>query len=213
MAADVLNPSAAEATVDPVAGIRGTTPPAGSSKAQEGDDAALVELARSGDRAAYAMLVQRHCDRLHAVMLHLANGDCEQAAEFVQEAFIRAWQRLDRFDGRCVFGTWLYRLARNRAIDLLSRRRDRQLDAGQGERAGQGDEPGRALERAETVAQVQAALTRLPVEAREIILLRDFEDLDYEQIAERLDLALGTVKSRLSRARAALRAELGGLRP
>lgn len=195
----------------------GTAGPADPSKAQEGpgDDRAVVERVRAGDGEAYAELVDRYGDRIYSMLLHLAGGDAEQAAEFVQEAFVRAYERLDRFDGKSSFYTWLYRLARNRAIDLLAKKRPTAFErptleaaAEAGGRPGSG--PQRALERSELQQQVHDALGRLPAEQREIILLRDFDGHDYAAISELLEVAVGTVKSRLNRARAALRAELGG---
>jgi RNA polymerase sigma-70 factor (ECF subfamily) len=196
----------------------GTAAPSQPSKLQEGsasgDDRAVVARVRAGDAEAYAELVDRYGDRLYSMLLHLAGGDAEQATEFVQEAFVRAYERLDRFAGDSSFYTWIYRLARNRAIDLLAKKRplaverpglEAAADAG-GSRSGSG--PQRALERAELRDQVQAGLARLPAEQREIILLRDFDGHDYAAIAELLEVAVGTVKSRLNRARAALRAEL-----
>lgn len=178
-----------------------------TSKEHGEDDRDLVEALRRGDPAAAAALVDRNAPRLLAMLTHLCNGDREQAGEFVQEAFARAWERLDRFDGRSSFATWLYRLARNRAIDLLARRRPQATDL-QPHAATTRERPDETLERDEQVAAVRQALANLDAEAREIILLRDFEGLDYDAIAERLGIALGTVKSRLSRARAALRDRL-----
>jgi len=177
------------------------------------DDRLLVERLRRGDDTACDELLDRYGDRLFAMLLRLAGGDAEQAAEFTQEAFVRAYERLDRFDGTSRFYTWLYRLARNRALDLLARKRPVALDS-EGLEAAAGSQnraaadPGKRIEADERHAAVHAALDRLGAEQREIILLRDFEGLDYAEIAERLETAVGTVKSRLSRARAALRDEL-----
>lgn len=188
---------------------QGTSTTAQASKAY---DDRVLERVRAGDSEAYAELVDRYGDRLFQVLLPLANHDHEQAAEFVQEAFIRAFERLDRFDGRSGFYTWLYRLARNRAIDLLAKRRpvassDTVLESAAG--AG-GIAPDAATSREELHAQVHSALERLQPEQREIIILRDFDGLDYPSIAAFLEIAEGTVKSRLNRARSALRSELAG---
>ncbi len=173
-------------------------------------DHELVARLRAGDGAAAAAIVDQYGPRLHAMLLHLCQGDAEQAAEFTQEAFARAWERLDQFAGDSAFYTWLYRLARNRAIDLLAKRRPRAMALEHTSGTSSDATPSQATARAELVAAVQAALQRLPVEMREIILLRDFDQLDYEAIAEALGIAVGTVKSRLSRARAALRETLAG---
>ncbi|MDA3963683.1 MAG: sigma-70 family RNA polymerase sigma factor [Planctomycetota bacterium] len=197
----------------------GTDSPSDPSKGQTGsepaDDRALVDAVRAGDASAYAELVDRYGERLYHTLLHMAAGDGELAAEFVQEAFVRAFERLDRFAGESSFYTWLYRLARNRAIDLLAKKRPKSMDRpgleAQGDANKQGSGPHHSIERTELQLHVQAALHRLPTEQREIIILRDFDDLDYATIADQLDLAVGTVKSRLNRARAALREQLEDL--
>ncbi|MFW5860196.1 MAG: RNA polymerase sigma factor [Planctomycetota bacterium] len=170
------------------------------------DDHVLVAAVRDGDGNAFAVLVDRHGARLHASLLHLAAGDADTAAELTQEAFVRAFERLDRFAGRSSFYTWLYRLARNRAIDVLARKRpvateNERLDATPRAAAS----PAATLERTETRQLVRTALERLPYDQRELLIMRDFEGCDYPGIAERLEVAVGTVKSRLHRARRALR--------
>lgn len=173
-------------------------------------DSDLVARLRAGEAAAAAAIVDQYGPRLHAMLLHLCAGDADQAAEFTQEAFARAWERLDQFAGESSFYTWLYRLARNRAIDLLARRRPHAMAMEHDTGPASDATPSQATARAELVAAVQAALQRLPAEMREIILLRDFDQLDYDAIASALGIAVGTVKSRLSRARAALRECLAG---
>jgi len=178
------------------------------------DDRLVVARLRAGDPAAGQDLVERYAPRLHAMLVHLCQGDHDQAAEFTQEAFARAWERLNQFAGDSSFYTWLYRLARNRAIDLLARKRPLARDLAQhaafNNAASSEATPSQATARAELVAAVRDALAQLDAEAREIILLRDFDQLDYEAIAQTLGIALGTVKSRLSRARGALRDTLAG---
>lgn len=173
-------------------------------------DSDLVARLRAGDAAAAATIVDQYGPRLQAMLLHLCAGDADQAAEYTQEAFARAWERLDQFAGESSFYTWLYRLARNRAIDLLARRRPRAMAMDHDTGPTNDATPSQATARAELVAAVQSALQRLPAEMREIILLRDFDQLDYDAIASALGIAGGTVKSRLSRARAALRDTLAG---
>lgn len=187
----------------PVVGNHCTAPP---SKEEPDDDRQLVDRVRAGDRSAYDDLVARYGDWLFQILLHLAGGDREAAAEFTQEAFVRAFERLDRFDGASRFSTWLYRLARNRAIDLLRRKRPQaDGDFAAEQRGASGAPPQQDLERREAQHAVQQALASLPADQREIILLRDFDGQDYATIAAALDVPPGTVKSRLSRARAALR--------
>ena len=171
----------------------------------------LVEQVRRGDGNAFAALVDRYGGRLHAMLLHLAGGDQDLAAELTQEAFVRAYANLEQFAGASSFYTWIWRLARNRALDLLARKRPRNLDLEPLGAIAADAGPGAALADADQRAAVHRALAELPAEQREILLLREFDGLDYERIAAALDLPEGTVKSRLNRARTALRERLSGV--
>lgn len=171
----------------------------------------LVRRAQEGDREAFAELVEASGDRLYGFMLHLAGGDGDLAAEFTQEAFVRAWEKIRLFSGGSRFYTWLYRLARNRALDLMAKHKPLAVERDTLEAIGPGSRDPAELEREELREQVRRGIAELAPEQREIILLRDFEDLDYETIAGRLECAVGTVKSRLNRARTALRERLGHL--
>jgi RNA polymerase sigma-70 factor, ECF subfamily len=181
-----------------------------ASNGHERPDDDLVARARAGDRAAFGGLVERHGDRLYAMLLHLVDGDREAAAEYTQEAFARAFANLDRFEGRSGFYTWLYRLARNRAIDLLARKRPVAIDLEPLGAVAPGPTPLDRLGTEELREAVRAAMGRLPPAARELLLMRDYDGLDYARIAEVLDVPEGTVKSRISRARAALKDALAG---
>lgn len=181
-----------------------------SKSTVEPDDRPLALAARDGDRAAFTELVMRYSARLHAMLLHLCGGDAELAGELTQEAFVRAFDRLGQFQAQSSFYTWLYRLARNRALDLLQRRRPITGATTLAEVPSPAASPAERLGQQELVSAVQAALHRLPTEVRELLLLREFEGWDYERIAETLQVPLGTVKSRLARARMALRACLFG---
>ncbi len=174
------------------------------------DDHDLVARTRAGERGAFDQLVVRHGDRLFGMLLHLVNGDRDAAAEFTQEAFARAFANLAQFEGRSGFYTWLYRCARNRALDLLARKRPIAADLEPLGRAADTATPLDQLGAAELRAAVRAAMARLPAATREILLMRDFEGLDYSRIAEVLDVPEGTVKSRINRARAALKEALAG---
>nr|MBA3845965.1 sigma-70 family RNA polymerase sigma factor [Planctomycetota bacterium] len=177
---------------------------------QVDDDHDLVARARAGERGAFDQLVGRHGDRLFAMLLHLVNGDRDAAAEFTQEAFARAFVNLAQFEGRSSFYTWLYRCARNRALDLLARKRPIATDLEPLGRAADIATPLDQLGASELRAAVRGAMARLPAPAREILLMRDFEGLDYSRIAELLAVPEGTVKSRINRARAALKDALAG---
>jgi RNA polymerase sigma-70 factor (ECF subfamily) len=168
------------------------------------DDHALVARARLGDAAAWAAIIDSCGPRIYAMLTHLCAGDREQAAECTQEAFARAWERLAQFDGRSQLATWIWRLARNRAIDLLARKRPQAADLVALAPIATTPAPDAASERADIQRYVHAALAKLDPEQREVLMLREFEGLDYAEIALATGVAEGTVKSRLSRARSAL---------
>jgi len=192
----------------------------------------LLRRAQHGDRAAYGQLVVAYQDRLYNAILRLV-GDAEEARELAQEAFTRGLMKLDSFRGDASPYTWLFRIAVNLAISHLrkvQRHRVFSLDApsrnGNGrhdddqasslaDRVSQDAATGRSydlppddLERRELHGQVLAALGRLDAEYRAVLVMRDIEGFDYQQMADVLSLPLGTLKSRLFRARLALRDEL-----
>ena len=172
------------------------------------DDRALARQAQQGDDNAFAQLVEACSERLYHMLLQLCNGDAEMACELTQEAFVRAYERLAQFDGSSAFYTWLYRLARNRAIDVFKKKKPQACDPQDFNDNVTKDDPGAALEQNEMQVLVQEALHALPDDQREIILLRDFDGHDYQHIATLLEVAEGTVKSRLNRARKALRQQI-----
>ena len=177
-----------------------------SSQQQWQADWQLAQAARQGDAAAWQQLVDAALPGVYAMLLQLAQGDQNQAEEWCQEALARAWDKLAGWQGQSRFGTWLYRLARNRAIDLLrSQRSHASLEHCTEPASADAD---MTLERAEHVARVQQALHQLPPDQQELILMRDYRDLSYEDIAGVLDIPAGTAKSRVFRARQALRALL-----
>jgi len=181
---------------------------------QRTDDATLVRLCRTGRPEVFGELVERHQDRLHAALTRFL-GDTEEARDLLQDAFLNAYRKLDQFQGESSFSTWVYRIAMNLA---LSRRRKRKRLFGWWDREGSAppdpsdlsatSDPTANLERAELEALVQRALSQLPPEARAVIILRDLEGLSYEEIAEILGVPIGTVRSRLHRARGELRLRL-----
>ena len=170
----------------------------------------LVDRARGGDEDAFAALVERNQGRIYALTLRMT-GNPEDAAELCQEAFLNAWRGLPRFQGESAFSTWLYRLASNAAIDYLRRQRKQRgelslddeelgldaVDAGPG--------PQDAAEGEEVRSAVAAGLGALSEGHRQVLVLRELQGLSYEEIAAVLAVDLGTVKSRISRARSALR--------
>jgi RNA polymerase sigma-70 factor (ECF subfamily) len=177
-----------------------------------GDEPQLIDRALQGDRAAFTQLVEINQDRLFASMLQVT-GSPDEAEEVVQEAFIRAFIKLDTFQRNSQFFTWLYRIAFNSALTRRRRRRAKvSLDHARennglevvddGERA---DEP---MLRQERVNMVRHAMTQLTDEHRSILVLREMEENSYEDIADILDISIGTVRSRLSRARRQLKLTL-----
>ena len=191
------------------------------------EDVELLRKAQSGDRAAFGQLVIHFQDRLFNAVLRLV-GDPEEARELTQEAFTRALVKIDSFRGDAAPYTWLFRIAVNLAISQLrkvQRRRVFSLDRPSGNGAAQtehdqastlvdrvaqarGDDPAQLAENHERDQHVLAALGRLDAEYRAVLVMRDIEGFDYQQMADVLSLPLGTLKSRLFRARLALRDEL-----
>lgn len=170
----------------------------------------LLRRAQAGDRAAFGQFVVATQDRLYTVLVRLV-GDRDEARELAQESYLRALSHLDSFRHSAAPYTWLYRIAVNLAVTRLRKvRRQRTFtlpDAG-GDRASAADRPDQVMERRERDRQVVAALGRLDAEFRAILVMRDVDGLDYKDISDVLELPLGTVKSRIFRARLALREEL-----
>jgi RNA polymerase sigma-70 factor (ECF subfamily) len=166
----------------------------------------LAAAAAAGDLRSLELLLDRHADRVHAVCRRVV-GHPEDALDATQEALIAIARGISRFDGRSAFTTWLYRVATNAALDELRRkaRRPRPVEALPEPTASASpldEQVGARLD-------VDAALATVPEEFRVAVILRDLCDLDYAEIAEVLDVPAGTVRSRISRGRAALAAALG----
>ena len=169
----------------------------------------LISRARTGDREAFGGLVEQYRDNVYRLAYRMC-GNAYDADEAAQEAFVAAWRALPNFRGDAKFSTWLYRLTTNAAIDVM-RREKRHQTVGDGEMmdlADDADSPQETVERTEQQEAVQKALATLSEEYREVLLLRYMEELDYAEIAEVLQLPSGTVKSRINRAKAALKTAL-----
>ena len=176
----------------------------------EGSDEALAAAANAGDRGALEVLLARHLDRVHAICRRVT-GHPEDALDATQEALIAVTRGLHRYDGRALFTTWLYRVATNAALDELRRRKRRPEPAELIEdRPLGGGGAGAAPVESAVVARldVDAALAGLSPEFRAAVVLRDLCDLDYAEIAEVLDVPIGTVRSRIARGRAAIADQL-----
>jgi len=173
------------------------------------DDAQLIQETLAGHSAAFGRLVQKYQDRLYNTVVHVA-GNAEDARDVVQDAFVQAFVKLDTFKGSSAFYTWLYRIAFNVAISQRRRRRPTQSVEHNRETSGnepidENQGPDEALEQDERCRQVRQAIDQLPEEYRVVIVLREIDGCTYETIAEILDMPIGTVRSRLHRARLQLR--------
>jgi RNA polymerase sigma-70 factor, ECF subfamily len=176
----------------------------------ERSDAELVEAAQGGDDRALDTLLRRHHDRVYAICRRLAGNDAD-ALDATQEALITVVRRLDRYDGRAAFTTWLYRVATNACLDELRRRARRPRPVADEELAGHRPAAGPSVDGAVAARlDVDEALGHLAMEFRAPVVLRDLCGLDYAEIAEVLDLPPGTVRSRISRGRGALAHLLAG---
>ena len=193
-----------------------------SSPARPTDDAALealIQRARDGDLTAFNALVVRFQDPVYSLALRML-GSPPAAEDATQEAFIRAWSRLDSFRGGR-FQSWLFTIVANLSRDELRRRGRRPqtaLDAARDDPdrasldpADEGPSPEAVAEQGDLRSLLQSALAQLPDDWREVVVLSDVQDLAYDEIAEITGLPLGTVKSRLSRARGRLRDIIGSI--
>jgi RNA polymerase sigma-70 factor (ECF subfamily) len=192
-----------------------------ANQAEPAHIALLVARAKQGDREAFDDLVELYTPQVYSVALRIT-GSREEAEDCVQEAFLRAFSALRGFRGEAAFSTWLYRVAVNAANDAARRRSRQPLSASDLSDSGSDDAPpdldrvGRhhappANQPEEAVLQQQRrrivlrAIRSLPEKHRSVILLYDLQGLSYEQIARITKTRVGTVKSRLSRARLALK--------
>ncbi len=194
-------------------------PPEKADEPVESDEAVVARVV-SGDDDHFALLVRRYQTRVHA---HVAKmiGHREDALDLTQEIFLKVYQALHRFNPEFKFSTWLFRIAGNAAIDHLRKRRPRTVPL----ETPDPEEPGRVssaeystqdldpfgeFRNTERGRAISRAIAGLPLEFRELIALRHFAGLSYEEIAEVKQMPLGTVKNKLFRARAVLKDRLAG---
>jgi RNA polymerase sigma-70 factor (ECF subfamily) len=196
--------------------------PAKPADEREAEEQALVAAINRGETQAWARLLSEYQDRLYGVCLRMV-GDREMATDLTQDAMVRIIQGLASYDGRSRLSTWMIRVTMNVCLSRLrseKHRRHASLDAVLSDDSrtewssahAQTREPpaSSGVERDESRLQIIAAMSRISPEHRAILVLRDVQGLDYEQIAQALEVAVGTVKSRLFRARLALRRALEG---
>lgn len=173
------------------------------------DERDLINRSRAGEIEAFDLLVLLHQDRIYNLAYRIT-GNREDASDAAQDAFVRAYQALRRYREDAAFSTWLYRIATNAALDLVRRRPavpPVELPVNHPAPGG----PEHEAHRREIGRRVQAALGIMPVEFRAAVVLRDLQGLPYGDVARILQVPVGTVRSRISRGREALRAQLADL--
>lgn len=185
------------------------------------DDVTLVGLAKAGDLRAFEELVTRHRDKIYSRAFSMMRNE-EDAVDLSQEAWVKAWQRLVQFQGESSFATWMTRITINLCLDeLRKQKRVKAESIEQIEEESGGIErhlpilpadPTQGLERAELRSRIDEAMAQLSHEHRTVLILHEFEELEYKQVAKRMGCSLGTVMSRLFYARRRLASLLESLR-
>ena len=185
------------------------------------DDPTLVKLAQKGDMSAFEELVGRHRDKIYARAFSMLRNE-DDATDLSQEAWVKGWQRLHQFQGEASFATWMTRIVINLCLDQL-----RKLKRGRTDSIEQMDEesggverqlpvvnlnPTERLERGELRQRIDRALNQLSHEHRTVLILHEFEELEYKAIAKRMGCSIGTVMSRLFYARRKMASLLAGLK-
>lgn len=187
-------------------------------------DPILVARARSGSDAAFRELLDRYQRPVFSIVYRMVR-DREQAEDLAQEAFVKAFNHLDRYDSRRKFSSWMFKIASNLAIDHLRRKElptvsldgsrsastAEEAEATRIQLASEDENPEESLEARELGEQIEEAIAGLRPEYRMVVLLRHVEGRPYEEIAETMSLPLGTVKTYLHRARGELRTSLAHL--
>jgi RNA polymerase sigma-70 factor (ECF subfamily) len=167
------------------------------------DDRVLAQAAQEGDLDAFELLVRRHQPVVYRVALRLLGTEAD-AHDATQETFVRAWRALPRFEARSALSTWLYRIATRCALDLIGARRpSEQLPDATPAPPG-GTDPAHAAEQRERLRAITDAIAKLPVDQRAAFVLREFEGLSYDEVAQVLETTVPAVKGRIHRARLAV---------
>ncbi len=184
-------------------------------------DEQLVGAAKKGDMAAFEELVARHRDKIYARAFSMMRNE-EEALDLTQEAWVKSWQRLEQFHGESSFGTWMTRIVINLCLDQLRRRKRQRTESIEemGEESGGVERqmpvvtanPTAGLERAELRKRIDQALGQLTHEHRTVLVLHEFEEMEYKEIARAMGCSIGTVMSRLFYARRKLAVLLANLK-
>ena len=174
------------------------------------DDPQLVEWAKTGDMSAFEELVSRHRDRIYVRAYSIMRNE-DLAVDLSQNAWVKAWQRLEQFHGEASFATWLTRIVTNLCLDELRRQKRARMDSIEAIEETTGPvenrleietvDPVEGLDRQELRERIDAALAKLSDKHRTVIVLYEFEQLEYREIAEKMGTSIGTVMSRLFYAR------------
>jgi RNA polymerase sigma-70 factor, ECF subfamily len=185
------------------------------------DDRALVRAAQKGDVTAFEELVARHRDKIYARAYSMMHNE-DEALDLSQEAWVKGWQRLQQFQGESSFATWMTRIVINLCLDQLrkqKRQRTESIEEMSEESGGVERQmpvvtvnPTAGLERAELRTRIDRALGQLSHEHRTVLVLHEFEEMEYKEIAKAMGCSIGTVMSRLFYARRKLAALLADLR-
>ena len=177
-------------------------------------DQIIVERVIKGDLDAFSVLVDRYQDRIYSAVLNYVSNS-EDAIDITQESFLKAYSNIRSFNSSSAFYTWLYRIAINSAIDFLRKRKSKMVDSLDDEKYAEvgfepaskdpSTDPVKVVYRVEQVRVIRKAIASLSEKLRSAIILHDVEGLSQEEVAEILHVPVGTVKSRVSRARTELR--------
>ncbi len=185
------------------------------------DDPALVRASQAGDTGAFEELVARHRDKIFARAFSMMRNE-QEAIDLSQEAWVKGWQRLNQFQGESSFGTWMTRIVINLCLDELRRhKRQRTESISEIEEEAGGIErqmpvvvenPTAGLERAELRLRIDKAMGQLSYEHRTVLVLHEFEEMEYKEVAKTMGCSIGTVMSRLFYARRKLAVLLADLK-
>jgi RNA polymerase sigma-70 factor (ECF subfamily) len=174
------------------------------------DEGFLVRAAKPGDLDAFGELMRRHEQPTYRLALRMLGSESE-AEDAAQDAFLKAWRALPKFQGHSSFSTWLYRITTNRCLNILAARRP--TDPLDETRAGdRRQDPAERVQQREELDALKVSIGKLPAEQRAARVLREFEGLSNDEVAEVLQISLAAVKGRIHRARLQITTDLAGFR-